>query len=152
MCIFQINMRQIGFIAMRISVGRFIYLFIRIRKKKWYRYMCVYVDYNKSYFGRLVTHAHRQIRVGCSFYIFHCCDVRIFASWLYSVKVYFIWILYNIYDFFFFCGMALSIFTVLMIYDLGKMFSLIKGMKPRIPFCDKLRMPQISHDCMKFTL
>lgn len=101
MCIFQINMRQIGFIAMRISVGRFIYLFIRIRKKKWYRYMCVYVDYNKSYFGRLVTHAHRQIRVGCSFYIFHCCDVRIFASWLYSVKVYFIWILYNIYDFFF---------------------------------------------------
>lgn len=33
MCIFQINMRQIGFIAMRISVGRFIYLFIRIQKK-----------------------------------------------------------------------------------------------------------------------
>lgn len=77
-----------------------IYLLIHSNSKKKSFGVCVCVDYNKSYFGRLVTHAYRQIRVGCSFYILHCCDVRIFASWLYSVKVYFIWILYNIYDFF----------------------------------------------------
>lgn len=67
MCVFQINMRQIGFIAMRISVGRFIYLFIRIQKKKFSAYVCECVltiislildDWSHTHTAKLESAAH----------------------------------------------------------------------------------------------